>query len=94
MVDLSQRVHFLLFLPCRAGLKQTFSGFELNATETYLARLQKLNVITPDLTTVLILPNMIQRKLVRDSDVIALRWCDVEAAKIDTEPQITDAREI
>jgi len=37
---------------------------------------------------------MIQRKLVGDSDVIALRWCDVEAAKITTEPQTTDAREI
>ena len=66
----------------------------MSAIRTYLARLQKLNVITPDLTAVLILPDMIQSKLVGDSDVIALRWCDIETAKIATEPQTTDTRQL
>ena len=82
MVDLAQRVHFLLFLPCRAGLKNGENRvLERIPTRTYFARLQKLNIVAPDLPAVFILPDVVQSKLIGDSDIIALRRRDIEATE-------------
>jgi hypothetical protein len=73
VVGLTESIHFLLFLPCICALKQ-LDWVVLHIEQddhTDLASLQKLNVVVPYITTVLVLTNAVEGKFVGLTNTIA-----------------------
>ena len=65
-----------------------------NIANSYLSRLDELNVIAPNLSAILVLSNMLQRKLVRLANHIPSRRASIQSPNHTVEHAITyDMRE-